>query len=726
MLTLHFSKTAYRPIPKTQINIDEYVTDTQWYHKFVRLCGAEEQAFERHVGQTSDYNLKPQLVSSLKFLYAILSGALNVVDPSFVLEHDQKVAMIAKIHEGIGQCSQGFHARIDSLLDGNSQKTIDALLSQIRKNIVERTANQHTSEVHANNRFFIISESMGMGVEPKLRNDPYRGAIDDAEIRQYLQEAFKKHYQPFTVLLDLKDMLAGSFDGYTGKSTDPNGYQAGMYKPGLSCLQSIFNEAEPNYDYLITNDDDLIIDINWNLILTKLWDKLIERQYFTPPYQSLLSNVYTSVYNWFAPSKPPAHPIATLVSQLFKNPTATNITARQLRELSTSFDSLTECTAYLSCNPDLSANYTRDLLLQTLRRMYDENPNFDDYEFWTFVYDKKDNQALLTLVMAAYEFKVNLTDIHQLVVNTQASEQKLKILHFKLINLYYEEIEQLLITKNLHHESGLFHAISASINHPRRMLPFIELLNYTTTETNLFNLLTSRDRTGKNILSLALSRRSKGHSEAAHALLRYNASLPVNCQHAMLQLNEEPHQNSPLILAINHCPSVALKILKVMLTLDNFSQTTMTSFCLANDAITSPQSLCFRRLLELGQRVNLLAKQPHNVEAYQVAKHLQSTLIDCLDDYMGNSQDPKAYTKLQTEWINAIETAKFSLGTLPDWEIFLKNLILVLVSIPLLGLPLVINYYHSNCEHVFFKSSNISALDHLENVIAHDNLPQFN
>ena len=274
MPKLHFSKTAYTPIPKIQINIDEYVTDAQWYHKFIRLCGSEEQAFERHVGQTSGYNLKPQLMSSLKFLYAILSGSLDEVNPSFILENDRKSALITKINEGIGQCTPGFHARIDSLLDGNSQKTIEELLSQIRKNIVERTANQHTDEVHANNRFFIIAESMGMGIEPKLRGDPYRGAIDDTHIRQYLLEAFNKDYQPFTVLLGLKEMLTGSFDGYTGKSTDPSGYTQGMYAPGLDCLQSIFNETVPDYDYLITNDHVIIIDINWNLILNKICGKL--------------------------------------------------------------------------------------------------------------------------------------------------------------------------------------------------------------------------------------------------------------------------------------------------------------------------------------------------------------------------------------------------------------------------------------------------------------------
>jgi len=711
------SKAAYKPIPKIQIDIDEYVTDAQWYHKFISLCGSKEQAFEGHVGQASSYNLKPQLMSSLKFLYAILSGSLDEVNPSFILENDRKSALITKINEGIGQCTPGFHARIDSLLDGNSQKTIEELLSQIRKNIVERTANQHTDEVHANNRFFIIAESMGMGIEPKLRGDPYRGAIDDTQIRQYLLEAFNKDYQPFTVLLGLKDMLAVSFDGYTGKSTDPSGYTQGMYAPGLDCLQSIFNETVPDYDYLITNDHGIIIDINWNLILNKLWGKLNERGFFKAPPQSFLS----SVFSWITWSKPPTPKIVALVHDLFANPTMDNIKANQLSDLSTSFSSLTECTAYLSCNPDLPVNHTTDLLLQTLKRMYDENLDFDDYEFWTFVYDNRDNRALLSGIIEAYEFKANL-DIHQLLINTQISEQRLKILHFKLLNLYYDEIEQLLITKNSSQETGLFHAISVCIKLPKVMSLFINLLNYTTTESNLLKLLTSTDRTGKNILSLALSKGSKGHNEAAAELLNHNKNLPIADQHVLFQLNEKPHQNSPLILAIKHYPSVALKILKVMISLDNLSQTNMTNFCLENYPTTSRQNLCFWRLLELGQRVNLLAEQPHNVEAYLIAKHLQSTLINCLDDYMENAQDPEAYPKLKTQWLNAIETAKVSLGTLPDWETFFQNLILVLISIPLLGLPLLINYYNSNCESVFFKSSNISALNHFENVIAHDNL----
>ena len=707
------------------MDIDKLVTDAEWKHKFIALCDGEllgsiGELLEGHVGQTCNYILKPQLIRSLKFLYAILSGSLNEVAPSFILENNQKSALITKINEGVAQCTPGFHARIDSLLDGNSQKTIEELLSQIRKNIVERTANQHTDDVHTNNRFFIIAESMGIGVEPKLRNDPYRGEIDDTQIRQYLLEAFNKDYQPFTVLLGLKDMLAVSFDGYTGKSTHPRGYTHGMYGPGLGCLQSIFNEAELDYAYLITNDAGIIIDINWNLILNKLWGKLNEGGFFKAPPQPFLS----SVFSWITWSKPPTPNIVALVHHLFANPTMDNIKARQLSDLSTSFASLTECTAYLSCNPDLPVYHTRDLLLQTLKRMYDENPNFDDYAFWTFVYDNRDNQALLSGIIEAYEFKANL-DIHQLLINTQVSEQRLKILHFKLINLYYDEIEQLLITKNSSQETGLCHAISVCIKLPKVMSLFINLLIYTT-EPNLLKLLTSTDRTGKNILSLALSKGSKGHNEAAAELLNHNKNLPIADQHVLFQLNEKPHQNSPLILAIKHYPSVALKILKVMLSLDNLSQTTMTNFCLENYPTTNPQNLCFWRLLELGQRVNLLAEQPHNVEAYQIAKHLQSTLIDCLDDYMGNSQDSEAHTKLKTQWLNAIETAKVSLGKLPDWETFLQNLILVLISIPLLGLPLVINYYNSNCESVFFKSSHISALNHFENLIAHDNLAQLN
>jgi len=731
MTKLKISDKGYMSIPQRHqgIDINLYVQDTNWYSKFVRLCQPTSQVeFDRHVGPDSTYELKTMLTNSLKFHYAVLSGALENVNPCFKLSFDQKTAIITKINEEIVACTPGFHARVDSLLESYYlPKTVEELLRSIRYNIVERAANKATNEVHANNRYFIVAERMNLGVQPKLQGDPYVGAIPDIQIEQDLHEVFTEQYQPFSTLLQLKEMLASAFDQYSGRKDE--GYTSQTYIPGLNYLKNLFNETEINYDYLITHEDTgAVCDVNWNLVLGKLWAILIKERYFSYSSWSSFFNDYglELFSRWtLSPFEKKCREAMISVNHLFLEPSTAN--TEELEKIPNLFASPKECFAYLRCNKDLSINAKINLLFGTLDMTYAKNHDAEDYEFWQFAYENNElleefgRNYTLKYPEKQYEFQDDLLDdyllFHNLVDN--ASWQKLIVLSLKLKYLSPNQIGQILLSKNNNNENGLFYALLASSNHPEAMLSFIQLIPYINSPS-LAELLSDKNLDGANILSIVLSKTSKVHIEVARELILAIATLPEHDQQTIFQLNTYPNQNCPLILAIKNYPSIVPTILNNLITLDHENQNRIINFCLANNVLNNKKSLCFKRLLELGKKVNSLAYQPLKADAYRVAKNLQSMLIYALNEYYNNSENPNSLTTLKGKWNDALQSASDILVKLPDWQTFLLNLALVIISIPLLGMPLVINYYQSDYKSVFFKSGEMQELKNLENLIEND------
>jgi len=737
MTKLKISDKGYTSIPKLyqEIDINTYVLDPDWYSKFVLFCQPTTKfEFDRHVGQESTYDLKPMLTNSLKFHYAVISGALENVDPCFKLNSDQKTALITKINEEIAACTPGFHARVDSLLEGYFlPKTVEELLRSIRYNIVERAANKATNEVHANNRYFIVAERMNLGVQPKLHGDPYVGAIPDAVIERDLNKLFSEQYQPFATLLSLKEMLASSFDQYSGRKEE--GYPAQTYETGLNYLRNLFKETEINYDYLVTHEETgAVCDINWNLVLAKLWAILIKERYFSySSWSSFFSNYGFEMFSRWTrtPFETICHEAMIVVNRLFLDPAT--ITREELNKIPNLFASPTECFAYLRCNNDLSINAKITLLFSTLDMTYAKNKDADDFEFWQFAYENKDlledfgRTYPLKYPEKQREFQDYLLDddhsFHDLVDN--ASWQKLITLSLKLKYLSPKQIGQILLYKNYNNENGLFYALLSSSKHPEAMLSFMQLIPHIDSNS-LSILLTDKNLDGANILSIVLSKTSKVHIEVARELLLTIATLSELDQQTIFQLNTYPNQYCPLILAIKNYPSIVPSILNILLTLDYENQNRIINFCLASNVINNKKSLCFKRLLELGKKVNSLAYQPLKAEAYQTAKELQSTLIYALNEYYNNIESPAALTTLKGKWHDAIQTASDILVKLTDWETFLLNLALVIISIPLLGVPLVINYYQSDYKSIFFKSGEMKELKNLESLIKNDEEPLLN
>ena len=119
------------------------------------LIGEEREfyldMFNIRSGKGSTYSLKKQLEESLKLIY------LALINPTY--PDDQKNTIVFKFHEGVPNCTPGFHDRMNELVIGLSPATdLDALLSKQRQEIVNRAATQTTGEVHAFNRFFVVGK----------------------------------------------------------------------------------------------------------------------------------------------------------------------------------------------------------------------------------------------------------------------------------------------------------------------------------------------------------------------------------------------------------------------------------------------------------------------------------------------------------------------------------------------------------------------------------------
>jgi hypothetical protein len=275
---------------------------------------------------------------------------------------------------------------------------------------------------------------------------------------------------------------------------------------------------------------------------------------------------------------------------------------------------------------------------------------------------------------------------------------------------------------NRAHVSSLFKALSTSKSDPEVMLSFVRLMPFVEVR-KLESSLNHKDQLGQNILSIALSKTSTGHTEVTHKLLRIISTLPRLDQYHILQFDTPSSENNNMLLAIKHCPSAVPSMLNTLLTVNHETQNRITAAYLLNPVLRNKKHLCFKRLLELNQRVNALATQPNNIEAYNAAIQLQTRLIQALNVYFENKDHPNALPTLKTAWNEAITASRVHLEGLFDWTTLLKNLVLALVSIPLIGIPLAVNYYCSGYKRVFFQSEQVRGLEQLTEIA--EDIPKF-
>ena len=256
----------------------------------------------RHVGQNSYYASKRLLIESLKELNKRIVHA--------DVSQDKKVSAATRLIEGISNCSQGFHNRINEvILSFSQQDGITEFLEQLRKEIVEKIARKHTDEVHAFNRFFILAEPYQVPAINK--DDEYVGAIPDRVIHEKLQSGFNEYYRFWVIINSLNEKIRTGLvvnANYDGKKDQ--GYNNGDYEKMFEYLEQLIGKCEnPTEQWLIMSDEYLVVDLNWPNIMNQLWQKLNHEGFFSYPRKIEL-RLYTELFD-------PELPVNSIENLLF-------------------------------------------------------------------------------------------------------------------------------------------------------------------------------------------------------------------------------------------------------------------------------------------------------------------------------------------------------------------------------------------------------------------------
>ena len=171
------------------------------------------QRIGEHVGSAATYNMKQQVLEALQVIYSVM------VDPSTT--GDSRAAIAFKLFERAKLCTPGFHDGVNAILEGFVRpQSMDELLYRVRRDLVSKTANQLTDDVHANNRVFTVAQIAGLGVRSLNPNDVHLGVVSDAAIHDKLKHAFNEEYTLFKIMSHLAEEVNSELItlGYTSET----------------------------------------------------------------------------------------------------------------------------------------------------------------------------------------------------------------------------------------------------------------------------------------------------------------------------------------------------------------------------------------------------------------------------------------------------------------------------------------------------------------------------
>ncbi|WP_423063175.1 hypothetical protein [Candidiatus Paracoxiella cheracis] len=192
----------------------------------IKTVNVAKKHFERHFDKKLYANvsdLTEQL--QLAFWYSTHSDSL--------LLPEVKQRLVLSINEGLKECSEGLHNRLNSeLLTLGEMENLKQLLTLVRTKKVSAAfaslLNDHGG-VHTYNSFSKIARDLGFGVSMINPKDRYFGFLEFESVRNHLTKFFKTEYRAFNLPNLLFDELKNIFiklgyDGEKGK-----GYSADVY-----------------------------------------------------------------------------------------------------------------------------------------------------------------------------------------------------------------------------------------------------------------------------------------------------------------------------------------------------------------------------------------------------------------------------------------------------------------------------------------------------------------
>lgn len=313
--------------------------------------------FDNHLNEASNYRAKSLLLKQLQLIFHRLQG--NLDSELGKLSSDKRLAIVNKLTEDIDYCSEGFHNRVNIIVDSfYKPRDLAELLYTARKNLVDEVASiilepkasevSKIPEVHAWNRISVIAAIDGLGIKANFPDDNYIGALPDKTIRCALQQAFYKKFTPY----HLPSLLIASFMEFIpeleSEKNNKNGLSLEMKEKVIHLIERFL----PNYINAIPNHPNnwltyfkvfrdkknpfvfSLVNLDWEKIYRSFFSALSDQNYFVtvPKINTLIDS---ACHNLFL--KPPfLHSPAELISELFKEERYADL-VEQLVELNTRF-----------------------------------------------------------------------------------------------------------------------------------------------------------------------------------------------------------------------------------------------------------------------------------------------------------------------------------------------------------------------------------------------------
>ena len=307
----------------------------------------EEKIFDRHVGEESTYRAKDHLIKQLQLICHRLQG--NLDSTLGELFSDKRKALIIKLTEEVKSCSEGFHNRLNIIVDlFYKPRNLAELLCVVRKEIVEQVATEFTNEIHAWNRVTFIAASDGLGVKANLSKDRYPGNLPDLSIRRALQKSFHEQFTPFRLPILLIEAFMKFIPELETEKKNKDGLNQEMQEKITTLIQhflpEFINETpnDPNYwgNYFEILQDEknsldiIVVNINFEKLYESFFKALSSHRYFKskPQANTLIDSACQSLFLKNKRNNIPDQ----LISKLFKEEKYSDL-LDQLKDLNIQF-----------------------------------------------------------------------------------------------------------------------------------------------------------------------------------------------------------------------------------------------------------------------------------------------------------------------------------------------------------------------------------------------------
>jgi hypothetical protein len=255
---------------KTLLSVNSSHISASWLSEFLQLLSRTVSIplidINRHLSPT--YKQHELLNEQLRILYCYLK--------TDNLSQDFFAAVALKLSEGVLLCSPGFHNRVIECLQLCLEPTcIQEILTIYREELVERAAIRlNTSgEIHTHNYIYTLA-SLFYGISPRNLHDPYVGELKIKRIEKILAHQFNQSYQLINQLHCVyQHLLKTLTEKYAYQGSCLTGYHNDVYSVWLAYLSEILEISPyPNFmkTYLVMNEDDQVINLNWQKVTERI------------------------------------------------------------------------------------------------------------------------------------------------------------------------------------------------------------------------------------------------------------------------------------------------------------------------------------------------------------------------------------------------------------------------------------------------------------------------